>query len=123
MHGCCLRNYKAILLWGQEVEFERMADAAWAVDGCDISHGEGSIALSLVESSRSKVGAVGVDDLGLSDVFRHESCTDRGKWTRGGSRRGAGTFGTLELFVARITFESHTHTHKWLVRQAFDDQN
>jgi len=36
----CLRDYEAILLRGEEVELERMPDAAWPVDGCNVSHGD-----------------------------------------------------------------------------------
>jgi hypothetical protein len=34
----CLRDYEAILVWGEEVELERMPDAARRVNRCDISH-------------------------------------------------------------------------------------
>jgi hypothetical protein len=36
----CLRDYQAVLLGAQEVELERMADAAWLVDGCNVRHDE-----------------------------------------------------------------------------------
>ena len=36
----CLRDYEAILVLGEEVELERMPDAAWPVDRCNVSHGD-----------------------------------------------------------------------------------
>lgn len=40
----CLRDYQAVLLGAQEVELERMADAARPVDGCHVRHDEQSFA-------------------------------------------------------------------------------
>jgi hypothetical protein len=36
----CLRDYEAILVWSEEVELERMPDAARPVNGCNVSHVE-----------------------------------------------------------------------------------
>ncbi|KAH8640034.1 hypothetical protein IG631_02975 [Alternaria alternata] len=36
----CLRDHEAVLLRGEEVELERMSNAAWPVDGCYVGHGE-----------------------------------------------------------------------------------
>jgi hypothetical protein len=33
-----LRDYQAVLFCAQQVELERMADAAWLVNGCNVRH-------------------------------------------------------------------------------------
>jgi hypothetical protein len=35
-----LRDHQAVLFCTQQVELERMADAAWLVDGCNVRHVE-----------------------------------------------------------------------------------
>jgi hypothetical protein len=63
----CLRDYEAILVWSEELELERMPDAARPVNGCNVSHVE---VQTRCESSRRRT-RLSLLTVELTDVFRH----------------------------------------------------
>jgi hypothetical protein len=90
----CLRDYKAILVRGEEVELERMPNTAWAVNRRYVSHGD--VLLCVPASGQLNVPRPGLSPLPGWRYRMHSVIELHGPRLHATSRCGADlTFGTL----------------------------
>jgi hypothetical protein len=66
----CLRDDQTVFILGQEVELQRMADAAWPVDGCNVRHVDFWCLLQPSLGNGREMW-VGVKQAHCSDLCRH----------------------------------------------------